>query len=411
MIPPSIQAGILFLTSATAVNIFGARLSDIAALLFLLFLLPLRSNSNTQGRSIASAFLLLLLAIFTSFYFQLLNSDSELILAGLPNATAIPFGIILALFFLDRCRGQRAVGIASAYCRITLLTCWILFIWQLLIGQPEWITPGEVEGRFSALSNNPNQLALFLLPIPFFSLFSYMKGTKGRTSVIFEIAAAVLLNFFIIGKGLLVSWALALMFLMLSGCKLEGTIRATLNFVLTRSLLVSIFVLAISPIAFLLFTGNAPGSQEGQGSIRLSLWKNGIEAWAEAPILGHGPGHYSGLERPYSGMEAHNFLIDWGSAYGLFGFLSLLLLLLLFFANAFKKEKWIIFSFYIALLAQITFHFYGRQPAFWLWWAFGFIFSMTNPNEAANKLRQLEAIPINDESELPSRAAKSQHLH
>lgn len=379
---PSIQATVIFLTSATAVNISGVRLSDIAALLLISSLFLHRSNDSTRKLTTTGIFILLLFATFISFSFQFLKFDPELTLAGLPNAIAIPFGLILALIFLNRCNEQRATKIASAYCRITLLTCWTLFLWQWLLGHPEWIDVGEVEGRFSAFSNNPNQLALFLLPIPFFSILCHMKGARGRGGMVIDIIAAVLLNFFIIGKGLLVSWTLALVFVMLTGWKFDGPIRATLNFILVRSLLVVAFVLAIAPIAFLLFTGNAPGSQEGQGSIRLALWLNGLEAWAEAPFFGHGPGHYSGLETPYAGMEAHNFFIDWGSAYGFLGFFSLFLLISLFFAHAFKRKNWIICAFYIALFAQIVFHFYGRQPVFWLWLAFGFVFSFARSDNA-----------------------------
>lgn len=388
---PSTQAALIFLTSATAVNISGVRLSDIAALLLLLSLFLLKSNDSKRRVIATSLLAMLLFAAFVSFAFQLLNFDPELTLAGLPNAVAVPFGLILALFFLSSCSKQRAAKIAAAYCRIALLTCWILFLWQWSLGHPEWIDLGEVEGRFSALSNNPNQLALFLLPIPFFSILCHMRGVRGRRGVVIDIVAAVLLNFFIIGKGLLVSWTLALLFVMLTGWRFDGPIRVTLNFILVRSLSALPFVLAIAPIAFLLFTGNAPGSQEGQGSIRLALWLNGLEAWTEAPFLGHGPGHYSGLEMPYSGMEAHNFFIDWGSAYGLLGFFFLFSFFLFLFAHAFKARNWVICSFYIALFTQIIFHFYGRQPVFWLWWAFGFVLSLASIDRGGAKDVRLKA--------------------
>lgn len=382
---PFIQAALIFLTSATAVNFSGARLSDIAAILFFASLFLSRPSATQHKFTTTSLLFLLLFLTSVGTFLQVLRYDSGQVTAGLPNAIAIPFGIIVTLLFLHRCGEQHVARIAAAYCRITLLICWMLFFWQWLIGHPEWIAAGEVEGRFSALSNNPNQLALFLLPIPFFSILCYMKGFRSLSGVTTDIIAAVLLNFFIIGKGLLVSWALALLFVMLTGWKFEGRIRKTLNFILVRSLLATIFVLAIAPIAFLLFTGNAPGSQEGQGSIRLALWLNGLEAWAEAPLFGHGPGHYSGLEMPYSGMEAHNFFIDWGSAYGLLGFLGLFSLLSFLSAHAFKARHWIVVAFYVALFAQIVFHFYGRQPVFWLWWIFGFILSSERSEKVLNR--------------------------
>ena len=379
---PTVQAAFIFLTSATAVSIAGMRVSDISAALLLASLFLHRTSEPRRRGSAIALFLAILLSTLVSFSFQLLEFEQEAILSGLPNAISIPFSLLLSITFLYNCSKKRALKIASAYCSITLVACYFVFVWQSAIGRPAWLNAAEVAERFSALSNNPNQLALFLLPIPFFSIFCYLNGFRRRNLVIIDIVASALLNALIIGKGLFFSWLLSAVFMLLTGFVFRGSIRISLNFILTRSILIVAFGFAIAPVAFLLYTGNTPGSQEGQGSIRVALWMNGLLAWTEAPLFGHGPGHYSGLEIPYSGMEAHNFFIDWGSAYGLLGSFALLLLFSLFFAQAFKGKTWIICAFYIALLVQIIFHFYGRQPVFWLWWAFGFLFSLTRPDIA-----------------------------
>lgn len=372
LIPAALQAAIIFLTSATAVNVLGLRLSDLAFLLLFALLFFLRPVLLRQSLLPSTLMLLLLLLTSLSFFFQVLRFDAAQVNAGFANALAIPLCLLLAMVFLSTCSEHRFVRVVLFYVRISLLVCLTVFIWRAFFELPAWIQPGEVENRFSALSNNPNQLALFLLPIPFFSIFCYQKGLVGGKGVFFDFSVVFVLNVLVIGKGLFFSWLMALVFMALVGWKCYGTIRLSLSFVGRRILLFFGFSVLMSPLVFLLFTGNFPGSQEGQGSIRLALWKNGLEAWMQAPLFGHGPGHYSGLDAPYSGMEAHNIFIDWLSAYGILGLLAFVAFVAYFFIHAFRQKVWIVLAFYIALLVQMFFHFYGRQPVFWLWWVFGY---------------------------------------
>ena len=57
----------------------------------------------------------------------------------------------------------------------------------------------------------------------------------------------------------------------------------------------------------------------GQGEIRFTVWLNGLRALAESPLVGWGPGAFSGLHEPFEGFEAHNTLIDWAASTGALG--------------------------------------------------------------------------------------------
>jgi len=375
LISPALQATAIFLTSATAITVLGTRLSDIAAAILLISLCLIRSNDHVLRFRAGSLFAILLFFILLSSLKQIWLFEFDRTNSSPSNAIAIPASLIIGAAFLINCHEKRALEIISAYCRIVLISCFALFSWEFIFGRPEWIAPREVEERFSAFSNNPNQLALFLLPLPFFSIICHLKGLRSRSSVTFEVLLAIFLNALVMGKALFIAWTIGLLFMALAGFKPHGPIKVTFGFFLSRTLLIILLLAATAPVLIMLYSGFVPGSQEGQGAIRLALWVHGLEAWGDAPLLGHGPGHYSGLEAAYASMEAHNFFIDWASAYGALGVLALCVLIWFLVFNAFRRKNWIVCAFFVALISQITFHFYGRQPAFWLWCALGFILS------------------------------------
>ncbi len=372
---PSIQAAFLFLSSATAVSVGGARLSELSILAFAMSVAI--TASRRASRSSASLVLLmgLLASVLASTALQVLASDDQMLREGLQTAIAVPAAIVLAVGCYLLLDGKRAVDLAASYSRLALLICWGLLIWHETLGLPAWIVDDGYDARFSALSQNPNQLALYLLPVPFFAALAHASGRKSQGAMWAEIAAAVLLNLFIVGKGLLVAWLGAGLLMLMVGGRLSGRPLFTLEFAATRAFLGGAFAIAAIPLVFLLYEGAFPGSQAEQGAIRLALWGHGLAAWLESPWFGNGPGHYSGLRGAFEGLEAHNFLIDWLAAYGLFGVAPLTLFMAHACLVALKRTDWVVACLFVALLCLMSFHFYGRQPVFWLWWIFGLILS------------------------------------
>jgi O-antigen ligase len=107
-------------------------------------------------------------------------------------------------------------------------------------------------------------------------------------------------------------------------------------------------------------------SEGGQGSDRLARWRFGMEAIEASPIVGLGPGSFSGPVAPFRGEEAHNSVIDWGMSTGLVGALAYLALLALIVRRCVAARDVLGLAGIVALFVFTTFHYAFRQPAFWM---------------------------------------------
>ncbi len=375
--PAYIQAILIFLTSATAVKIFGIRLSDLAVLFFVISLILCKSREISGVRSISIFLLLIVLTLLLSTAYSGLV-DARKFEGGIANAVAVPFGVLISLaciWFMD---SNQVLRIASSYSRIVVLMCSVFLIWQIFYGPPDWVVYEEEFDRFSALSQNPNQLALYLLPVPFFSIISYARNLKGRWVAGVEIVLVAAINLFMLGKALFIGWGLSVVFLFLLGWVWFGAVRLYGVRFYGRVLLSLILFGLVLPVFLALYRGETAGSQADQGDIRVQLWSHGFDAWTDSVFVGHGPGHYSGLEASFQNMEAHNFLIDWLSAYGLLGGIALIFYCAWLIFYSFRRRAWIVLALYITLLVQATFHFYGRQPLFWMLLVFGYFITSSS---------------------------------
>lgn len=357
----------MFLTSATAVKVMQLRLSDISVCLFFFSLFSLtkkRTNINTSA-------IVLLITILISTISQFYYGTDSFISNGIANAISIPFVIVLAIFCFGKIDIKIQLNIIYKYNLIAIGACIALYFYQLYFGNISWIELVDETDRYSALSLNPNQLALYLLPIPFFAYVQYLLGGVEARFVIVQIGLSLLINYFTIGKGLFVAWILSFIMLVLLGNQGEINAKRFLIKLTIFIVFIPIIYYSVAPIVAALYAGEMPGSVDGQGDLRLHLWLNGLRAWLDAPYFGHGPGHYSGLDLQYEGVESHNLLVDWLSAYGIAGFTALVVLFGNFIWRSIKLKSWIVLSFYICLLVQSMFHFYGRQPVYWIWWTVG----------------------------------------
>lgn len=369
--PFYLQAVLIFLTSATAVPIFGARLSDLAVALFVLSLFFYKTREIAGVRSISVFLLFIALTLLVSTAYSGLV-DARKFEVGIANTVAIPFGVLLSLACVWLMDSDQVLRIASSYSRIVVLMCSFLLIWQVFYGPLDWVVYEEEFDRFSALSQNPNQLALYLLPVPFFSIISYAKNIKGRWASGIEIALVAAINLFMLGKALFIGWGLSVVFLFLLGWVWFGAVRLYGVKFCGRLILSLVLFGLVLPVFLALYRGDTAGSQADQGDIRVQLWKHGFDAWTDSVFVGHGPGHYSGLEASFQNMEAHNFLIDWLSAYGLLGGIALICYCAWLLFYSFRRRAWIVLALYFTLFIQATFHFYGRQPLFWMLLVFGY---------------------------------------
>lgn len=369
-----IQASLIFFTSATAIQFFGMRLSDVAVFLFSISIVF--SGYRKMSGDLIVSFLLLcvLITILLSSFYAIFSYRLGVDLKT-PNLVAVPFGVILSLCCIWLMNSRQILGVVSWYSGVAVFLCSFLLVWEQFFGKFDWVVVGEEFDRFSALSQNPNQLALYLLPIPFLSIISFLSGVKRKWLAIFEIALVFFVNFFMLGKAVFIAWGVSAVFLFFIGWVWFGDVRLRWMTLFWKVAFLSMLSPLVLFVVNALYKGDTAGSQEGQGDVRVRLWMHGIEAWSDSVVFGHGPGHYSGLDSAYENMEAHNFLIDWISAYGLIGGLVLIAYFSWLILFSFKRKAWIVLALYISLLVQITFHFYGRQPLFWMLLVFGYIVS------------------------------------
>jgi len=217
--------------------------------------------------------------------------------------------------------------------------------------------------RFSALSDNPNQLALYslsaLLLVTLFLENSKHKFIFAAVLIIcgalaisdaFFLAVGVGLFFYVFSKSI-VSW----MFLVF-----------ILPMLITAILLLFLWTATfydLSILSYLLELWRAAD----QGGTRSSLYINGLIAFSNAPILGYGGGAFAGISIPFEKFEAHNTVIDFATMGGVILPLIFYLPFLVGFFSSLKKDP-IQNAAISAFIAFSMFHFIGRHPIVWMAW-------------------------------------------
>ena len=102
-------------------------------------------------------------------------------------------------------------------------------------------------------------------------------------------------------------------------------------------------------------------------SVRFALWKHGIDALLTSPVVGLGPGAYSGITKPFDGIEAHNSLIDWGTNTGIVGVVLFAALILSLLKMGWRNRNFVGIIGIFSLLMFAQFHYVFRQPIFWFY--------------------------------------------
>lgn len=212
--------------------------------------------------------------------------------------------------------------------------------------------------RLTGFADNPNQLGLHAIVALFFCLRFWRTNGMLLSTIAFALimATGVLTgsDSFIFGAGLMVGVAVVL------GLLLSGSIYAVLlilvpaavgAFLLYRPLLVRVRDLT---------------SANDQDQTRYLLWENGWLATLERPLIGWGPGNWSGKTGPLEFFEAHNSVIDYVSNSGLLGGVVLVGGLAALFFGALRSRQATLFAGLCGIVFFALFHHTFRQPLMWL---------------------------------------------
>jgi O-antigen ligase len=285
------------------------------------------------------------------------------------------FSLCLANSYFFYLEIKKMIDYVISFSLLALLT---LFLFPSFI---PFLTSWYGGVRFLGWSQNPNQLALFLTVIPFFTFYLFRSSSQffSKSKFIFLIVICFILGtatqsdalFFgwIIGFTLIIFLELYLLIdknlVLKKNIKLEmqGLIRAIMG------ISTAIIILILAEFSYQQLYSNTANvyDQGNQGSVRVTLWKNGITAISSSPLFGLGPGAHSGETRPFLDEEAHNTFIDWGSSSGIVGIIAYISLLGWIGWQAWKKQSFIMFAAVICLTIFSCFHYVLRQPIFWFY--------------------------------------------
>ena len=381
----NLTAFLLYLTHATALVVLGVRISDVAAFAFFCIILwqgLLNKRQQVRPGQLFYFFVgMILLSLVISTGLQWLFSSGAEIYDGLSNAIVIPVCIILMLIVVLLFDFKYISELLYRYSLILLTASFCIYAFMYFFGQLDFLNYDLLfDERFSGLAKNPNQIGIYMLPLPFIFIYKYQLNGLKLSRLVVLIVLLVALNYLVAGKALFLGWILSIVLIyLLLGIKLRSE-DYNLRRLFIRLSPILLLVPFASALISALFSGDIRGGQEGQGEIRLLLWFNGLNAWFDAPFLGHGPGHYSGVWGAYENMESHNFYIDWLTAYGLIGTLFLVGLFIYLIKISLHVSKIPILLLVVALIIQMSFHFLGRQPFFWIIISYAVMAARSNAN-------------------------------
>ncbi len=270
--------------------------------------------------------------------------------------------------------------------------------------------------RYAGWSENPNQLALFFIPLPVWLAALWRDVLKPRLSQTVGfgllLLALMLMGLLVRSDGLFVVWVFE--FAVLLVLRLRWDLKVSRLSLLGYALAMVLCVLLVKTFAHgevrKSFQCAAQHLSQGlnpwkancyqeetfqdkeamrigysdpveKTGIRQDLWKNGLKAWKEAPLFGHGPGAFSGYTTPAMqdamkaegkiAEEAHNITIDLMTQGGVLLGVAWLGLLLYLLIGAWRIRDSYTFSVVLMIGVFTMFHYHLRQPYLW----FGLVLS------------------------------------
>ena len=324
---------------------------------------------------------------------------------------SVTIGFVALLMQLSDAALRRAV---YWLCTLTAVSLWLGFVVYLsgnggLAKQLHMTDAGDV--RYSGWSINPNQLALFFVPLPVWVAALWrdvVKPTRlqlaGFGLLLF---ALMLMGLLVRSDGLFVVWVFE--FIILIMLRLRWEIKASRMSLLGYALVMVLCVFLVKTFAHgevrksvrcavetlsqgeglwstKCYDGQAFQDQEAfrigysnpveKKGIREELWKHGLQAWVQSPWVGNGPGEYSWHSTDALGgrtevIESHNITIDLLTQGGILAGGAWLALVSYLLVGAWRIRDSYAFSV-VLMMAAFTFFHNTRQPYFWFVLAFSY---------------------------------------
>lgn len=299
-------------------------------------------------------------------------------------------------------------------CILTAISLWFGFIvflsGDIVLAQMLHM-PDAGDVRYAGWSINPNQLALFFVPLPVWVAAVWRDVTNPSRLRIagfgLLLFALMLMGLLVRSDGLLVVWVFE--FVILIMLRLRWEMKASRMSLLAYAVVMVMCVLLVKTFAHgevrksmrcavqtisqgeglwsdKCYQAQAFKDQEAfrigysdpveKTGVRQQLWQHGLQVWLASPWIGFGPGEYSWVSTDALGgrteaMESHNITIDLFTQGGILAGLAWVALVSYLLINAWRIQDSYTFSV-VLMMAAFTFFHNTRQPYFWFVLAFSY---------------------------------------
>lgn len=311
------------------------------------------------------------------------------------NTVAYVYTGLLTLAFLtifSRLSSKDLRRILVCFVLISVGALWLGLFAYVSLDQSvlEFLRIDIIHERYQGWCQNANQMSLLLVPTPF--LVTYLWFTS-RKSALQNLGWAVVL-LLSVGMGLIVrsdalgfSWILGMIILIGVGLRNGGWIDRKYLVGLLLIFVTGFFGVRLAaeqgwlgqPAQNSLYAKEhvleklriGHGETDQKVGIRLQLWKNALGVWEKSPIFGHGPGAYSAFDlsdtQSFTGMEAHNTLIDLMVQGGILLGLAYVAIFLWLMLTLWRSRQWLLLISALMIFSFEFFMFHLRQPVLWFY--------------------------------------------
>jgi O-antigen ligase len=260
---------------------------------------------------------------------------------------------------------------------ITIFLClqFCLYFCSFIVAEPLGINlfNNPEHYRFTGFAENPNQLALYLAISPFVCIAWYKSsGKRDKCLPLLFIVFIIVLGISTRSDALMVAWIVGLLTLLLFFAVRTTLTRGSGQVVLALFAFAAVAILILAYEftdiynSVVVVSQNVYETENNQGSHRVILGINGLKAWSLSPLIGLGPGSFSGFEARLQNMEVHNTPLDWATQTGIVGLLSMVSLVIFSLYNAWRSRRIELVAGMVTLIAFSQFHFVLRQPIVWV---------------------------------------------
>ncbi len=310
-----------------------------------------------------------LILLFAGWLVGLFQGVAD-IRAGSHNLLAYLFVCLITLTAITYWNSEQVITIGKLVLFFVVLALIPLWIYGQFFNEIGSLNIWYGGSRFLGWAVDPNQTAILIVPLPFIALYYYRQSHNFIHKIIF---LALLGSTIVLGIGtdsdsLKVAWVGAIVvyfiLILLARGKLTYLKVVTISAIILLLFSIGLFVFGTkiyASVEHMYYLGN-------QGPVRIALWANGIQATSNSPLVGFGPGAYSGVQEPFSGSECHNTFIDWMTNTGVAGFLILFFLLTFIFIKAItSSNNQEVVAVLTSLIIVSLFLYVIRHPVWWFY--------------------------------------------